>query len=513
MPSFSLVRHFEKQQKVTVDSPVSSVLVEQHVGPTMAESSHSQIRQPSEAGNAFSSTRVVNSHRMTSGLVALSQHMEGVSIRNLKGNMMSNNQANFDDSDAMLRVGDIYLEEELGSYQDVNDVRGTRYKGQIMASSTLNMSIWSYRGERAAEALEKAYKKYASLPRLVFHGTSYLMRQWEYYKLLPPSQWITHYLKLPEQSAHTMLEAHNLRGWRLTISDVDETGKLFIADFFLDAIDHSAFNTHIWTAFETNTFIKEDLLDYYKVLFDMIDWPSYNTTLRSPLDRAAPFQLSHPAINFPVYSLPGWNKVVNKMDTTVQETGIVLTLLPNMTIRLFEQTNKTLFTTWDCQANHLIHDLPINIMDLKTGKCGAHSIDDGKDTEAPMAHKLLEGEMLYLFCPPESAGNIYWSEDEAGQNIIEDSLIQAVFGITVNCPWDIYVYDISPQFYHILHTIHGSCGFDPYSTQVAEYLGLPVVVTDSGRSGLEKYMEDSEYTSDSESESGDSNYVSPSEDV
>ncbi|KAJ7587572.1 hypothetical protein C8J56DRAFT_1081860 [Mycena floridula] len=182
----------------------------------------------------------------------------------------------------------------------------------------------------------------------------------------------------------------------------------------------------------------------------------------------------------------------------------------------------TSFTTWACQDNHLIHDLPINIMDLKTElldnwiqfRCGAQSIDDWKkDTEYPMAHKLLEAEMLYLFCPPESAGNIYWSEDEAGQNIIEDSLIQAVFGITVNCPWDIYVYDISPQFYHILHTIHGSCGFDPYSTQVAEYLGLPVVVTDGGCSGLEKYVEGSEYTSDSESESGDSDYVSPSEDV
>ncbi|KAJ7587616.1 hypothetical protein C8J56DRAFT_1165006, partial [Mycena floridula] len=75
---------------------------------------------------------------------------------------MSNNQVNinhyyrshvnFDDTDfAVLRVGDIYLEEELGRYQDVNDVWGTRYKGQIMASSTLNMSIWSYHGERAAE--------------------------------------------------------------------------------------------------------------------------------------------------------------------------------------------------------------------------------------------------------------------------------------------------------------------------------------------------------------------------
>ncbi|KAJ7587797.1 hypothetical protein C8J56DRAFT_82650 [Mycena floridula] len=138
---------------------------------------------------------------------------------------MSNNQVNinhyyglrgnFDDSNfAVLRVGDIHLEEEIGSYLDENNVWRTKYKGKIMASSTPNISIWTYRGERAAEALEKAYKKYASLPRhpnilqlygvccsphltaLVFHGTPFFMDRRDYYKSLPSSQWMTHYLKL-----------------------------------------------------------------------------------------------------------------------------------------------------------------------------------------------------------------------------------------------------------------------------------------------------------------------------
>ncbi|KAJ7587696.1 hypothetical protein C8J56DRAFT_1165023 [Mycena floridula] len=485
----------------------------------------------------------------------------------------------------MLRVGDIYLEEEIGSYLDVNCVWGTRYKGQITASSTSNMSIWSYRGERADEELEKAYQVYASLPRhpnilqlygichtphltaLVFHGASYFMQRRDYYKSLPSSQWMTHYIKLcqqhePEQSAHSMLEAHNLRGSTLSVSDVDESGKLVIAHFFPGPTDHSASDPLISMAFETNTFIKEDLLDHYKFVFDMIDWPIYlpTSTPLSPFDKAVPFQLSHPEINLPVYSLPGWNKVVNEMDKTVQETEIVLTLLPNMTIRCFiptpqiptfsiyeymkpfEQTDITLFATWACQSNHLIHDLSINIMDLQTELfmdriyfyCHAQSIPDWKkDTESPAPNNLLETKRLYLFCPQNGAGNIYWSRDEEGQHIIEDSLIQEAFGITIDWHWETPVRRIPPQLYQILQTIHEACGFDPYSTQVVEYLGLPLVVADSEHSGLEECMEDPEESElgdsdhvlrdfnsdvedpeyDSKSESGDSDYMSASEDV
>ncbi|KAJ7587796.1 hypothetical protein C8J56DRAFT_1165059 [Mycena floridula] len=574
MPSFSLVRRFGKQCKATINSPVSSGLVEHHVGHTVAEGSHSEswIREQSQVANGFSSFPALNSHGLSSGPVTLSPHFEGLSIRDINAPVMSNNQvnihhyygsrANFDGGNA----GDIHLEEEIGSYLDENNVWRTRYKGKIMASSTPNISIWSYRGERAEEALEKAYKKYASLPRhpnilqlygichslhltaLVFHGTLHLLYWWMYYKLLPPSQWMTRYIKLHKQyeSAHSMLEAHNLRGWTLVLSDADESGKLVIGHFSPGPTDHSAFDPRICTAFETNTFIKEDLLAYYKFLFDMIDWPTNlpTSTLLSPFDKAAPFQLSHPETNFPVYSISGWNKVVNGMDITVGQTGMVLTILRNMTIRcciptsqipifsilepirLFEPTDITLFATWACQANHLIHDLPINIMDLQTKlspnwsyfKCHAQSIPGWKkDTESARLNNSLETEHLYLFCPPKVAGNIYWSLDEEGQHIIEDSLIQATFGITVDWYGINNVYSIPPQCYHILPTIHKSCGFDPYSTQVAEYLGLPVAVIAGGRSGLEdsEYAEDPEYTSESESESesGVSDYVSASEDV
>ncbi|KAJ7587703.1 hypothetical protein C8J56DRAFT_1050945 [Mycena floridula] len=317
-------------------------------------------------------------------------------------------------------------------------------------------------------------------------------------------------------------------------------------------------------AFETSTFIKEDLLAYYKFLFEMVFLSVYHdtstATLPSPLDKAAPFQLSHPEINLPVYSIPGWTKVVNGMDTTVKETGIVLTLLPNMTIRCciltpqiatfsisetiprFQQDDEALFAAWACQANYLIHDLPINIMDLKTelfGKwigfiCHAQSIQDwNKDPESSGVNKLRDTKYVYLFCPLRSAGNIYWSEDEAGQNIIEDSLIQAAFGITIGWHWHIYACDIPPQYYEILRTIHKGCGFDPYSTQVAEYLGLPVAMIARGHSELQECMEDPEESElgdsdyvlrdfisdvedpgyDSKSESGDSDYVSASEDA
>ncbi|KAJ7587742.1 hypothetical protein C8J56DRAFT_1050976 [Mycena floridula] len=152
-------------------------------------------------------------------------------------------------------------------------------------------------------------------------------------------------------------------------------------------------------------------------------------------------------------------------------------------IQPFEQTDMTLFAPWACQANHLIHDLPINIMDLQTATSTGRKMK--RDSiESPMLNNLLETGHLYLFCPLK------------GQYVIEDSLIQAAFGIT---------------FYEILRMIHEACGFDPYSTEVAEYLGLPLAVIDVGHSGLAGCMEDPEYTS--EAESGDSDYVSASEDA
>ncbi|KAJ7587820.1 hypothetical protein C8J56DRAFT_82891 [Mycena floridula] len=191
-------------------------------------------------------------------MATLSQHVEGVSIRNINAPVMSNNQVNikninnyygsqgnFERSDfAVLRVGDIYLEEEVERYLDQNSVWRTRYKGQITASSTCNMSIWSYHGERAEEELEKAYQVYASLPRhpnilqlygiccsshltaLVFHGAPYLIFRPKYYKMLPSSQWIPHYLKLHQQnevwsSFYCNISNHNLSSqhiacWRPT---------------------------------------------------------------------------------------------------------------------------------------------------------------------------------------------------------------------------------------------------------------------------------------------------------
>ncbi|KAJ7587621.1 hypothetical protein C8J56DRAFT_1026415 [Mycena floridula] len=557
MPSFSLVRQFGKQRKAILDSSLSSPAVAQHVGYTTTETSNPRIGQESKRGNVFSGSGASNSHGLSSHAVALSQRMEGVSIRNMKGNMMSNNhvhittnyygsKASFEDSDAMLRVGDIHLEEEIESYLDANNVWRARYKGQIMTSSTLNMSIWSYRGEGAKEVHSFYHPRaLTNLPRNLKRPIKYmhhclviwylplptphsssipcapsLIYRPEYYKMLPSSQWIPHYLKLPEQSAHSMLEAHNLRGYALQVSDVDESGRLVIAHFIRGPTDHSAFDPRICTAFETNTFIKEDLLAYCKFLFDMMLLYFYHptSTLPSPLDKAAPFQLSHPEINLPVYSLPGWKKVVNKMDTTVEDAAIVLKLLPSMTIRYRFQHSQSL-NTWkylNKMMRHYLQPGPArqtisSMIFLSTSWIYKLSILDCKDTESPGLNNLLETEHLYLFCPLKGAGNIYWSQDEAGQNIIEDLLIQAAFGITVHCDWETYLYDIPPQYYEILRTIHEACGFDPYSTQVAKYIGLPLVVTDGGHSALEEYVEDSEYTS--ESESGDSNYESASEDV
>ncbi|KAJ7587779.1 hypothetical protein C8J56DRAFT_1026463 [Mycena floridula] len=111
MSSFSLARRFGKEQKVTIDSPASSSLVGQHVGHPVLGSSHSGTRQDLPTVNFPSESTVNNSHGLLSGSVALSQHVEGVSIRNINAPVMSNNhvhittnyygsKTNFEDSNA-----------------------------------------------------------------------------------------------------------------------------------------------------------------------------------------------------------------------------------------------------------------------------------------------------------------------------------------------------------------------------------------------------------------------------
>ncbi|KAJ7587843.1 hypothetical protein C8J56DRAFT_1165077, partial [Mycena floridula] len=203
---------------------------------------------------------------------------------------------------------------------------------------------------------------------------------------LPSSQWISHYLKIRRQheSAHKMLRQH---------------GPDFIP---VSMKRHAAYlNPRIWTAFETNTFIKEDLLHYYDFLYQMLSFDMLNFIIPSLPDQAAAFRLPHAQIDLPVYSLPGWPDklifAVNGMDTiTDVDTGIELTLIPSTTIRcsiptgtlhipnfriqeVMQLSQHSLiaslsrvdigFTTWACEAKHPICDLPINIVHLQTEPC------------------------------------------------------------------------------------------------------------------------------------------------
>ncbi|KAJ7587516.1 hypothetical protein C8J56DRAFT_1026386 [Mycena floridula] len=256
---------------------------------------------------------------------------------------------------------------------------------------------------------------------LVFHGAPYFMDQRDYYESFPSSQWMTHYLKL---SAHHMLEGHNLGGYILY-----QAG----AGIMLALLPNMTIRYGC-----CKIIMREVLMIRPDVAF----WPHrlqhQNATLR----------------NF-------------------QE------------IQLFGQTNMSLFATWACEANHFIHDLPINIMNLQTElhppwarfQCNVIKCWK-KDTESSAVNKLQNTDYFYFFCHVQAAIK-YWSEDEHAQHIIEDSLIQAAFGISVDCSWYYPVYHIPLQFYQILQTIHEACEFNPYCTQIAEYLGLPLVVTDN----------------------------------
>ncbi|KAJ7587845.1 hypothetical protein C8J56DRAFT_942704 [Mycena floridula] len=559
MPSFSLVRSFRKRRQSASHSQSSNLLDKEknHEAPT-------------------NSTMESTSHDLS---VRLIQHLEGVSIGNINAPMLSNNHINInyygtrlqENSFAVLQLGDIFLEEELlvSEYPN-NTLKTSRYRGRIIASPSANMSIWSYQGSSADQEFEDKYRIYSSLPRhpnilqlygvcrspfltaLIFHGGGPLSRTVEHHESLPPSEYVAYYIAVIHQykSAQTMLRQHGLRnGLGLTFSDVDERGNLIVSHFLEGESDIPDHDPHILKAFETNSFIKEDLLKYYQFVWRAWFFGDSYVYSSSTSDFTTSFQVFHPEINLPAYCLPTDKFVFAQggMHTMVTKDGIELTLLNDLCIRCRIPTshipifsiNESIysisvsfsrrFATWAAQANYLIRDLPINMIeDIQTSLwevnarffCLAEPVEGWqRGTDCRTVNELLVSECLYLFCRPrlEDSFSIHWSRDDLGKDIIEDPLIQQAFGITVGrfgCVRDEYT--ISPAIYSVLEGIHKSCGFNPYGTEMTEYLGLPVAVAlETRNSGLEECsdIEADNQEIASESDSGDSDYASAAEDA
>ncbi|KAK0202183.1 hypothetical protein DFS33DRAFT_1352911 [Desarmillaria ectypa] len=93
---------------------------------------------------------------------------------------------------------------------------------------------------------------------------------------------------------------------------------------------------------------------------------------------------------------------------------------------------------------------------------------------------------IYLFLPPAVAfekalsASYYFASDPQGLERVSDSELE-VYGITVEHTIGESVFPnlctpkaMMARRYRFLRDIHHECGFNPYSTQAAEYLGLPI---------------------------------------
>ncbi|KAJ7589348.1 hypothetical protein C8J56DRAFT_1025635 [Mycena floridula] len=279
--------------------------------------------------------------------------------------------------------------------------------------------------------------------------------------------------------------------------------------------------SHILKCFETKTFDKHNLLIYYGFL--------------SLTGRGRSFVLlHHPNIDLPQYAVNSDNfKIVflgSYEETKVtDEVKIQLTSLPGMLIRLRGNTNSKVyhdpFTVWACQAHLLLQDATRSSLDklMTTIMLSASvvlEIRPHHDLQLPTHAERLDPDdrFLYLFSHPPTRmsweemdrGNYFWATDGKGEHRIRESLIQEIFGVSVRCDWSVDWCEFPSRFYSVLHDIHIACGFNPYSTEIAEYLGVPLYVREQDASGLQE-CSDSE-SSDCAS-SNCSNYASANGDM
>ncbi|KAJ7582240.1 hypothetical protein C8J56DRAFT_245473 [Mycena floridula] len=154
-----------------------------------------------------------------------------------------------------------------------------------------------------------------------------------------------------------------------------------------------------------------------------------------------------------------------------------------------------IFNLWASQVHHLIRQMEINDIGVQTTipqeifiDCRAAPRMTGGSAGA--AHGLLLYPLLYLWIQCTPSGTAWWwSADSEGQTTISATEIEDTFDISLDIKIYMWEYHIPQQIYPILWDIHKACGFNPDSTEMAEYLEYPLLepILEPVHSGYESH--------------------------
>ncbi|KAJ7582237.1 hypothetical protein C8J56DRAFT_1029088 [Mycena floridula] len=185
-----------------------------------------------------------------------------------------------------------------------------------------------------------------------------------------------------------------------------------------------------------------------------------------------------------------------------------------------------IFNLWASQVHHIMKKMKINDMGVQTIIPQRVYIFCNALPRTPVwspgeAHGLLKHTLLYLWVDCTlSSHTWWWSTDLEGQTVISGTEIEDAFNISWDIMIEMYEYLIPQQIYSIIWDIHKACGFNPDTTEMAQYLGYPLLEPvlesihsdpyEEGSSKSDDYLSDGEMVAreheeiglDNESENG-----------
>ncbi|KAJ7582181.1 hypothetical protein C8J56DRAFT_1100581 [Mycena floridula] len=403
---------------------------------------------------------------------ALVQSLNDANIGTIHGSLFSNNQIHHhhhhpqadDDVDyAEIKVRDIILETELGSGDIHYDLQsdGTlvkvgrihKYTGRLFHQPHGSMLIHKYEGlatrnwKRDFHCLAGVRHPIIQLyglcrsrhfPALIFHNVQQKSLKQYHLSLAGPSfiTCISDLLQGANVPQSAFLPRHK----------VDYAGQLVVDSFspawisfqpFLSSLSSASDLKTLASTIEHHSLTRSSLVKYYDLL----------GLVCSVHD--SPFSIIK--------------------DVSITHKGITTKLCPPLPyIARSCQDSKEILIELEYVSDILrciipvsqLQDQPVNIM--------------------PYSIQLFSGgiksmpyDPLYLWYDhKQSAGkNRYWSTDPEGQILVSNTEIEDHFNLYIYTR----SYHIPQQIYTILWDIHKACGFDPESTEMAEYLEYPLL--------------------------------------
>lgn len=100
-----------------------------------------------------------------------------------------------------------------------------------------------------------------------------------------------------------------------------------------------------------------------------------------------------------------------------------------------------------------------------------------------MTHPNLQStlpDVLYVFIRLHKSDNDFWAtghmsfrEDDEEGEIAEE--IEKEWGLRLDINLEFWGEEFTSRYFEFFHAVHKACGFDPYSSEVADYLGVPSI--------------------------------------